>query len=171
MHRVRAQEYCLHEMKTSLKIFLMVVALAVITGCSAQKRAERHVRKAVELCPELAQVKARSIDTTLYTPAFTDVARVPLPQVLTGDTVYAATNHGTVVVSVNQPDSSLRVGFVAAPLPLRYRDTIRWREIDTSGLETTNSDSGNHFWQDLALWLIGIGLGIAIFTWIPKNKK
>lgn len=35
-------------MKTSLKIFLLAVALIVMNGCSAQRRAERLVRRAVD---------------------------------------------------------------------------------------------------------------------------
>lgn len=66
-------------MKTSLKIFLLAVALIVMNGCSAQRRAERLVRRAVALCPELVQVKAHPIDTVLTAPGFADMARVPLP--------------------------------------------------------------------------------------------
>ena len=119
-------------MKTSLKIFLLPVVLVVMGGCSAQQRAERHVRKAVALCPELVQVKAHHIDTVLTAPGFADMARVPLPQVLAGDTIYTATQHGTVVVSLSDTDSSLRVGFVAAPQEVRYRDTLHYSQVAVS---------------------------------------
>ena len=158
-------------MKTSLKIFLLaiVVLAAALTGCSAQRRAERHVRRALELCPELEQTKARLIDTTLLAPAFADMVRIPLPQALSGETVYAATTHGTVVVSLRQSDSALRVGFVAAPQPVRYRDTLRWRELDPAKLQPEKADGGNHFWRDLALWIIGIGMGMALCFWLLRN--
>lgn len=154
-------------MKTSLKIFLLAVALIVMNGCSAQRRAERHLRRAVELCPELAQVKARPIDTTLFAPAWADRTSVPLAQVLGGETVYTATDHGTVVVSLGDADSTLRVGFVAAPQPVRYRDTLRWRELDPARLQPEKT--GNSFWHDLALWIIGIGMGMGAAIWLLRN--
>jgi hypothetical protein len=153
-----------------MKRFLSIIILAVaLTGCSAQRRAERHVRRALELCPELAQAKARPIDTTLLAPTFADAASIPLAEALAGETVYAATDHGTVVVSLSQPDSSLRVGFVAAPQPVRYRDTIRWRELDPAKLQPEKADGGNHFWSDLALWIIGIGMGMVLCSWLLRN--
>lgn len=166
MHRLWAQKHRLREMK---RLFSILVLVLILTGCSAQRRAERHVRRALELCPTLAQTKARPIDTTLLAPAFADMVRVPVPQALSGETVYAATEHGTVVVSLRQSDSALRVGFVAAPQPVRYRDTIRWRELDPSKLQPEKADGGNHFWRDLALWIIGIGMGMALCFWLLRN--
>lgn len=54
---------------------------------------------------------------------------MPLKPVLDGDTLYAATTHGTVVVSLRQSDSALRVGFVAAPREVRYRDTLYYSQV------------------------------------------
>ena len=153
-------------MKRLLSILVLVL---ILTGCSAQKRAERHMRKAVALCPELVQLKAHPIDTVLTVPGFADVTTVPMEAVLQYDTIYAATDHGTVVVSLSQSDSSLRVGFVAAPQPVRYRGTIRWRELDPAKLQPEKADSGNHFWRDLALWIIGIGMGMALCFWLLRN--
>ena len=65
-------------MKTLLKTLLLCAALAVMSGCSAQRRAERHVRKAVALCPELVQAKAHPIDTALTVPAWADCTTLPL---------------------------------------------------------------------------------------------
>ena len=166
MHRLWAQKHRLREMK---RLFSILVLVLILTGCSAQRRAERHVRRALELCPTLAQTKARPIDTTLLAPAFADMVRVPLPEALSGETIYAATEHGTVVVSLRQSDSALRVGFVAAPQPVRYRDTIRWRELDPAKLQPEKADGGNHFWRDLALWIIGIGMGMALCFWLLRN--
>lgn len=146
-------------MKTSLKIALLAVALIVMNGCSAQRRAERLVRRAVALCPELVQVKAHPIDTVLTAPGFADMARVPLPRVLAGDTLYAATDHGTVVVSLSDTDSSLRVGFVAAPQKIRYKDTVQLPQVV---VEHTKAKCGTAFWNHAALALFGIGLGIAL---------
>lgn len=153
-------------MKTSLKIALLAVALIVMNGCSAQRRAERLVRRAVALCPELVQVKAHPIDTVLTAPGFADMARVPLPQVLSGDTLYAATDHGTVVVSLSQSDSSLRVGFVAAPQKIRYKDQV---EIAQVAIEPTPQARGKAFWSGFALVLLGTGIGAGLIIYLFRN--
>lgn len=153
-------------MKTSLKIFLLAAALIVMDGCSAQRRAERLVRRAVALCPELVQVKAHPIDTVLTAPGFADMARVPLPQVLAGDTLYAATDHGTVVVSLSDTDSSLRVGFVAAPQKIRYKDQV---EIAQVAIEPTPQARGKAFWSHFALVLLGLGIGAGLIIYLFRN--
>lgn len=154
-------------MKTSLKIILLASILCVSTACSAQKRAERHIRRAVALCPELLQMNAQQIDTVLTVPGFTDIGAVPLGNVLQGDTLYAATEHGTVVVSVSQSDSSLRVGFVAAPQKIRYSDSVQLPQVTIS----PQKEEEGHFWNDMALWVFGIGLGMALCVWLVKINK
>ena len=156
-------------MKVSLYIFLLAAALATLPACSAQKRAERHVRKAVALCPELVQLKAYPIDTVLTAPGFTDMATLPWKAVKDYETVYAATPHGTVVVSLSQSDSSLRVGFVAAPQKYRYQDTLRYSQVTLASQpakEVTRS-----FWDSLDFWMFGIliGIGICLFIYLFKT--
>lgn len=146
-------------MKTSLKILILTVAMATMTACSTQRRAERLVRRAVALCPELVQMKAHPIDTTLTVPAWADCAHVPLPKVLQGDTAYAATDHGTVLVSLCQSDSTLRVGFVAAPQQIHYTDTVNVPQVT---VEPSKAKRGAAFWSHFALSLFGIGLGMAL---------
>ena len=146
-------------MKTILKIAVLFVALATMTACSAQRRAERLVRRAVALCPELVQMKAHTIDTVLTVPAWADCARVPLPKVLQGDTVYAATDHGTVLVSLCQSDSTLQVGFVAAQQEIHYQDTVEYQEVS---VEQAASRRGSSFWAYFALSLLGLLSGIAL---------
>ena len=154
-------------MKTSTKIFLLAVALIVMNGCSAQKRAERHVRKAVALFPELVQLKAHPIDTVLTVPGFADVTTVPMEAVLHYDTIYAATDHGTVVVSLSQSDSSLRVGFVAVPQKLNYHDTVRLAQV---AFETKTGEShGTRFWPGFLIWIFGIGVGLWIFIYLFRT--
>lgn len=152
-------------MRTLLKTLLLCAALAVTSGCSAQKRAERYMRKAVALCPELVQLKAHPIDTVLTAPGFADMARVPVPQVLAGDTLYAATDHGTVVVSLSDTDSSLRVGFVAAPQKIRFKDQV---EIAQVAIEPTPQARGKAFWSHFALVLLGLGTGVALCLWLLR---
>lgn len=149
-------------MKRLLSILVLVL---ILTGCSAQKRAERHMRKAVALCPELVQLKAHPIDTVLTVPGFADVARVPLPKVLAGDTLYAATDHGTVVVSLSDTDSSLRVGFVAAPQKIRFKDQV---EIAQVAIEPTPQAREKSFWSHFALVLLGLGTGVASCLWLLR---
>lgn len=155
-------------MKTSLKILFFAGALVVMSGCSAQKRAQRHIRKAVELCPALVQTKAHPIDTVLSVPGFADITTIGLPEVLKGDTVYAATNHGTFVVSVNQSDSSLRVGFVAAPREVRLQDTVHYAEVSLANpyLGESLHDGGE--------FLVGIlcfvgGIAVALYLLIRRK--
>ena len=151
-------------MKTSLKIFLLAAALIMMSGCSAQRRAERHMRKAVSLCPELVQLKAHPIDTVLTVPGFADVTTVPMEAVLQYDTIYAATDHGTVVVSLSQSDSSLRVGFVAVPQKVSYHDTVRLAQV---AFETKTGEShGTRFWPGFLIWIFGIGVGLWIFIYL-----
>ena len=152
-------------MKTSLKIFLLAAALIVMNGCSAQKRAERHLRRAVALCPELVQVKAHPVDTVLTVKPWADMTAVPLAKVLGGDTLYAATSHGTFVVSLRRPDSALRVGFVAAPQQVRYRDTLRYAQLTMP--DTTRTGKGNA-WRGVALWTCGLALGLALCLWLLR---
>lgn len=148
-------------MKRLLSILVLVL---ILTGCSAQKRAERHMRKAVALCPELVQLKAHPIDTVLTVPGFADVTTVPMEAVLQYDTIYAATDHGTVVVSLSQSDSSLRVGFVAVPQKLNYHDTVRLAQV---AFETKTGESrGTRFWPGFLIWIFVIGVGLWIFIYL-----
>ena len=142
-------------MKTLLKTLLLCAALAVMSGCSAQKRAERHVRKAVALCPELVQAKAHPIDTALTVPAWADCTTVPLNPVLDGGTLYAPTTHGTVVVSLRKADTVLRVGFVAAPQTIRYRDTVRYAQV-ASVAPKASSARTRTFWSDFGFVMLGV---------------
>ena len=159
-------------MKKSLKIAFLAVALVLMTGCSAQRRAERMVRRAVNLCPELVQMKAHPIDTVLTAPAFADMVALHVAKVMSGDTLYAATDHGTVVVSLRQADSVLRVGFIASPQEIHYRDTLRYQQVVVNTTEAKRTA----FWSHVALWLVGIGLGMSLCfflfrTLLIKRRK
>lgn len=159
-------------MKTLPKILLLCAAIAVMSGCSAQKRAERHVRKAVALCPELLQAKAHPIDTALTVPGFADCAAVSLPEVLKCDTIYAATDHGTVVVNFSPADSALRVGFVAAPQTIRYRDTVRYAQVTVApDVPKANGARAVRFWPCAACVLGGIVVGIFAIIIIALKTK
>ena len=145
-------------MKNLLKIALLALTLALMSGCSAQKRANQHIRKAVELCPELVQMKAHVVDTVLTTEPFADVATLKLSEVQSFDTIYAATEHGTVVVSLSQSDSSLRVGFVAAPQKIHYQDTITYPQVVLPG--ETAAPEKSRFWSYCLVFILGAAAGI-----------
>lgn len=158
-------------MKPLLKILLLCVALVAMTACSAQKRAERHIRKAVAECPELVQVKAHPIDTLLTVPAFADCATLPLAAVLQYDTLYAATDHGTVVVSLRQSDSALRVGFVAAPREVRWRDTVYYSQVVLPEAEPAPpaKRGGGVAWVLLGV-VVAFGTGMALCFRLHRKR-
>lgn len=157
-------------MKTSLKIFLLVAALGVMTACSAQKRAERHVRKAVELCPGLVQAKAHPIDTVLTVGPWADCSVVPMGDLVAGETLYTATPHGTIVVSLRKADSTLRLGFIAAPQRIRYQDTVRYAQVIVPD-GTEAEPEAAHVWRGVGLVLLGIVAGFVILIVIALKVK
>ncbi len=157
-------------MKPLLKILLFLALIVSLTACTAQKRAERHLRKAVALCPELVQVKAHPIDTVLTAPGFADAAAFPWSSLMPGDTLYAATTHGTVVVSRCQSDSTLRVGFVAAPQEIHYKDTLHYSKVEPARLEVVPKE--NEFFGEFITGLFCILLGFVLAVYlIFRNIK
>lgn len=157
-------------MKTSLKIFLLAAALSVMTACSAQRRAERHMRKAVALCPELVQLKAHPIDTVLTVGPWADCTVVGMGDLTAGETHYTSTPHGTIVVSIRKADSTLRVGFIAAPQRIRYRDTIRYSQVTLSEAPEAEPEP-TRVWRGVGLVLLGIVAGFVILIIIALKVK
>ena len=157
-------------MKTSLKIFLLAAALIVMSGCSAQRRAERHMRKAVSLCPELVQLKAHPIDTVLTVVSWADCTDVAMGDLTAGETHYTATPHGTIVVSLRKADSTLRVGFIAAPQRIRYHDTIRYSQVTLTDAPEAEPEPAR-VWRGVGLVLLGIVAGFVILILIALKVK
>ena len=155
-------------MKTSLKIAVLFVALATMTACSAQRRAERLVRRAVALNPELVQAIAHPFDTVITMPGYADVVELPVREIYRHDTIYAATTHGTVVVSLRQPDSALRVGFVAAPQEIRYRDTLHYTQVAIQQVDEA-ADEEKPGWVYLVIWILGVGIGAWLIIYLFRN--
>lgn len=151
-------------MKTSLKIFLLAVALIVMNGCSAQRRAERLVRRAVALCPELVQVKAHPIDTVLTVHGWADAVTMQLTDIMRGDTIYRAAEHGTFVVSHNRQNGEVRIGYIAMPQKVRYRDTLHYPQVVLPPSAGQKAKGG--FWSHFALVLTGICTGVALCVWL-----
>lgn len=151
-------------MKTPLKIILLAVALVVMNGCSVQRRAERHMRRAVALCPELVQKRSYLVDTTLVVPTFTDHAEVPFGSILKGDSVVASTDHGKIVLVLDKDDGTLHVGFAADEQEIHYTDTISYEQVV---LPEEKARGG--FWGGLVAWIIGIGFGMSLAFWLLRN--
>lgn len=156
-------------MKPLLKILLFLALIVSLTACTAQKRAERHLRKAVALCPELVQVKAHPIDTVLTAPGFADMAAFPWSSLMHGNTLYAATTHGTVVVSLRQSDSALRAGFVAAPQKIHYQDTLHYAQVEPASLEVVPKE--NDFWWVFLVGCFCVLAGFVLAAYLLLRHK
>lgn len=146
-------------MKLSCRLLILAISIFAMVSCSAQRRAQRRVRRAVEQCPELVQMKAHTFDTVLSVSGFADCTVIPLADVMSSDTIYAATDHGTVVVSLRRADSALRVGFVAAPTEYHYQDTINYAQVV---VEPEPEKGVGGFWNGFAILIFGLGLGAAL---------
>lgn len=150
-------------MKTSVKIILFAVTLALMTGCSAQWRAQRHLRRAVELCPVLEQKQARVIDTFLGVPVYTDAGIVPMRALFGGEPVTAKTDHGTFVLSVHDADGTLSFSFTPDASEIHYQDTLQFSQIVYPKEDPKPSWNG----RVVLLWIIGVGCGVILVTaWI-----
>lgn len=156
-------------MKRSLKIALLALALAMLAGCSAQRRAERMVRRATNLCPELVQRQAKPIDVAITAPGWVDYAKMPVAGLRKGDTLTTATPHGTFTLSLSVADSSLSVGFVAAETTIHYRDTIHYSQVAITGESPEVRRARN--WTAFLLWLAGIGVGAVLILLLTRRNK
>lgn len=157
-------------MKTSIKILFLAVIMAAISACSAQKRAERHIRRAVELCPDLVQMTAHPIDTFLSVPGYTDISRVPLVKVFENDAVFVGTEHGTFALSMDKNDSTLTVSFSADRSEIHYQDTIHHAQVNIP--EPKPEERKERSCKGLSVWLFGIIVGMGLyFYWFKSDKK
>lgn len=161
-------------MKNVIKILLMVMTIALMNGCSAQKRAERHIRRAVELCPDLVQMTAHPIDTFLGVPGYTDIARVPMSEVLGPDIFSVETEHGTFTIGLNENDSTFEIGFTADPTEIHYQDTVQHPQVILPEPEARKERS----FKWLALLLFGVIVGMVLYVYLsyaylekPENKE
>lgn len=155
-------------MKNFLKTSLIIALCLTLTACSVQKRAERHIRKAVALCPELVQTTAHPIDTVLTVQGFADATYIPLLDVMSGDTLYKATEHGTFIVNMDKRTNEIRLGFIAAPRSVRLTDTVHYAKLsytkETPG--PSNDGLGEFFIGFLACFA-----GIIIAAYLLFRRK
>ena len=156
-------------MKTFVKIAVVLAILVGIPSCSAQKRAERHIRRAVELCPDLVQMKAHPIDTFLSVPGYTDRARVPIEKVFEADAVFVGTDHGMITLAMDKTDSILTVAFSAAPSEIRYQDTVSYSQVVLLKEKKPAKEWSFKNW--LATLVCGLCIGAAGIMWLLRGKQ
>ena len=106
-------------MRRTLAIVVLCLAMA---GCSAQKRAEKHLRRAVELCPELAQMTARPIDTVLTLASPPDSCLLPIAPLIGGHTITVSGQNGTFTAHADSV--TIAVAYRPDTLSYRYTDTV-----------------------------------------------
>lgn len=152
-------------MKRLLKIFVLAMTLVVTASCSAQYRAQRHMRRAIELCPGLVLKQSHMVDTFLPVPSFTDHAEMPFGAVLLGDTVTANTDHGKVTVIVDREEGLLHMDFSVDEQQIHYSDTVEYSQVVVQEDKT----GGNNFWSVFSGWLVGAAIGIGFALWMLRN--
>lgn len=154
--------------ETVKKLFRIAVVLSVIlvcVSCSAQRRAQRHIHRAIELCPELVQKEVRLIDTTLTAPSFSDRADVPFGAVLAYDSVAVRTEHGRVMIALDKKGGVLRVEYSGDEQQIRYQDTISYSQVV---VQEKKSD-GSGFWSAFSAWIVGAAIGLSLALWMLRN--
>lgn len=143
---------------------LAIAALCLaLAGCGTQKRAERHLRRAVALWPELVQMKAHHIDTVFTVNLEVDHCTLPLATMLTGATIQTHTEQGTFVAYIEH--DSLEVSYEADPVEVVFQDTIQFQQIAP---ETPKKTHGT-FWSTLAKIIFGFALCYSTFHHLIKH--
>ena len=143
-------------MKTTLKILLLCVTIALISGCSAERRIQRIVKSH----PELIEVKMRTLDTFLTVQGYTEQVLIPLSVLKNGETYTEKTDHGTFVVHVDNTDS-ICIDFIADTQKIRYQDTLKYRQVVISDPDT-KKNSGVSFWNRITEWVSFLAIGAVL---------
>ena len=135
-------------MKRSV-IALLALCLAM-AGCSAQRRAERHLRRAVELCPELAQMTARPIDTVFTLASPPDSCLLPIAPLIGGHTITINGQNGTFTAHADT--SAIAVAYRPDTLSYRYTDTVWLPQVVVT--ETAPPAKRKIHWGAWAFWAV-----------------
>ena len=143
-------------MKRSV-IALLVLCLA-LAGCSAQRRAERKVRRAVELCPELVQLKAHPIDTVFTLAALPDSCRVPIVALRQDAPLAIRAAHG--IFTAHADTAEISIAYFPDTLSYRYTDTVWLPQVTVTETETPAKRQGA--WRTACLAAFGVVLGFAL---------
>ena len=115
-------------MKTRCFLYLMLLSVSLLLcACDAKRRAQRHIRRITERCPELVTVQAHPIDTFIELPPLADTAVMPLAPLLDGQAVKIQTEQGTFTATAT--DDSLTVTYEAEPEPVHFSDTLHYSQV------------------------------------------
>lgn len=155
-------------MKRLLKLFVLAMTLVVTASCSAQYRAQKHIRRAVELCPELVQKKAVLIDTAMCVPGYTDTGLIPLSKLLESDTVYYGTEHGAITASLNKQDSIITIYYTADPIVVQYHDTVYCEQVKQS-IVVSDKPQRYSLGEIILLCIICFGFGMVLTLWLLRH--
>lgn len=130
---------------------LATVALCLaMAGCSAQRRAERHLRRAVELCPEWVQPQARPIDTVFTLASPPDSCLLPIAPLMNGHTVTVSGQNGTFTAHADT--SAIAVAYRPDTLSYRYTDTVWLPQVAVT--ETETPAKRKIHWGAWAFWTV-----------------
>ena len=134
-------------MRRTLAIVVLCLAMA---GCSAQKRAEKHLRRAVELCPELAQMTARPIDTVLTLASPPDSCLLPIAPLIGGHTLTIDGQNGTFTAHADT--SAIAIAYRPDTILYRYTDTVWLPQVVVA--ETETPAKRKIHWGAWAFWAV-----------------
>ena len=134
-------------MRRTLAIVVLCLAMA---GCSAHRRAERHLRRAVELCPELAQMTARPIDTVFTLASPPDSCLLPIAPLIGGHTITVSGQNGTFTAHADSV--TIAVAYRPDTLSYRYTDTVWLPQVAVA--ETETPAKRRIPWDAVAFWAV-----------------
>lgn len=140
-----------------LRAIAIVALCLAMAGCSVQRRAERHLRRAVELCPELVQAKAHPIDTVLALAPPPDGCLLPIAALHQADTIAVRAQNGTFTAHADS--AAITVTYRPDTLSYRYADTVWLPQVV---VEPQAKHPERHRWKFLVGFIIGVGFTLAV---------
>ena len=143
-------------MKRTL-IALLALCLA-LSGCSVQRRAERKVRRAVELCPGLVVPKAHPIDTVLTLASPPDSCLLPIAPLIGGHTITINGQNGTFTAHADT--AAIAIAYRPDTILYRYTDTVWLPQVTVA--ETAPPAKRQGAWRTAWLAAFGVVLGFAL---------
>lgn len=133
-----------------LRTVAIVALCLAMAGCSVQRRAERHLRRAVELCPELVQTKAHPIDTVFTLASPPDSCLLPIAPLIGGHTITINGQNGTFTAHADT--SAIAIAYRPDTLSYRYTDTVWLPQVSVT--ETAPPAKPEIPWGAVAFWAV-----------------
>lgn len=151
-----------------LRTVAIVALYLAMAGCSVQRRAERHLRRAVELCPELMQTKAHPIDTVFTLASPPDSCLLPIAPLIGGHTITINGQNGTFTAHADT--SAIAIAYRPDTILYRYTDTVWLPRVVVEGRGETEQDEDRNMW--LMLLVCGFGLlSLGINAIDDRNRR